>query len=168
MERTLRAARALPDTGLVVAHTPAEAGPELADWLGSDLTFEAQRGGDLGARMRRAIETRLEEGSARVVVIGTDAPDLTPAILQEAFTALGSADVVVGPAADGGYYLIGMRAAHRVLFDGIPWSTDQTLARTLAAARQAALRVHVLEILSDIDTADDWRRWARRQGRMPD
>lgn len=154
---------------LGVAYTPAEAGDEMRAWLGEDLAYEAQRGGDLGARMANAVARRFDEGSTAVLVIGADAPELTRELLDDAFVALARADVVIGPASDGGYYLIGMGKLTPVLFRGIPWSTPETLARTLSAARAAGLRVHVLDILSDIDTADDWRAWLRRSGRaVPD
>ena len=167
-ERTVAAARAARGATLVVAHTPADAGEEMRDWLGDDVQYEAQRGTDLGERMAEAIEGRLSSGADRVVVIGSDAPDLTASILEEAFGSLDSSDVVVGPAADGGYYLIGMRVLHRSLFERIPWSGAETLARTLAACRAAGLRVHLLDILRDVDTAEDWREWARRNGRIAD
>jgi rSAM/selenodomain-associated transferase 1 len=164
-ERTMAAARGLADARVVVSHTPADAGDEVRAWLGDDLRYEPQRGGDLGERMAAAIEARLAAGSARVLVVGSDAPDLTTAILDEAFSSLDAHDVVIGPAADGGYYLIGMKALHPTLFRLIPWSSAETLARTLAATRAAGLRVHLLEILRDVDTVEDWRDWARRNGR---
>jgi rSAM/selenodomain-associated transferase 1 len=164
-ERTLAAARGLRDAQVVVAHTPADAGDEMRAWLGDDLGYEPQRGRDLGQRMAAAIDARLSSGSSRVVVVGSDVPDLTTAILDEAFTSLHASDVVIGPAADGGYYLIGMKALHRSLFERIPWSSAETLARTLAAIRDAGLGVHLLEILRDVDTVVDWRDWARRNAR---
>ena len=167
-ERTMAAARAVRDATLVVAHTPADAGDEMRAWLGEDLHYEGQRGSDLGQRMAMAIDARLSSGADRALVIGSDAPDLTASVLEEAFASLDRADVVVGPAADGGYYLIGMRVLHRSLFERIPWSGPETLARTLAAIRAAGLRVHLLDILRDVDTADDWREWTRRQGRSAD
>ncbi len=168
-ERTVATARRVGDANLTIAFTPADATDEMRAWLGDDLAYEAQRGGDLGARMANAIERRLRGGATHVLVIGTDAPELSRTILADAFSALDRTDVVIGPASDGGYYLIGMRALHRELFVGVPWSTPETLARTLAAARTAGHRVHVLDILSDVDTADDWRAWMRRIGRpVPD
>ncbi|HJU88212.1 MAG TPA: TIGR04282 family arsenosugar biosynthesis glycosyltransferase [Gemmatimonadaceae bacterium] len=167
-ERAAAAARAVRDTQLVVAHTPADAGDEMRAWLGNDFRYEPQRGSDLGQRMAAAIEERLSSGADRVIVIGSDAPDLTTEMIEEAFDALGGADVVVGPAADGGYYLIGMGTLQRSLFERIPWSGPETLARTLAAIRAAGLRLHLLEILRDVDTAEDWRDWARRNGRLAD
>ena len=170
-ERTVaaaRAAREARDVTLVVAHTPADAREEMRAWLGEDLRLEPQRGSDLGERMASAIQARLSSGADRVVVIGSDSPDLTPEMLEEAFGSLDRADVVVGPSADGGYYLIGMRVLHRSLFERIPWSGAETLARTLAAIRTAGLGVHLLDILRDVDTAEDWREWARRSGRLAD
>ncbi len=80
-------------------------------------------------------------------------------MIARAFEELGHADVVFGPALDGGYYLIAMREAHAVLFERIPWSTPHTLGRTITAAKAAGLRVGLLDERADIDTAEDWQRW---------
>ncbi len=129
-----------------------------------------QVGDDLGARMRHSLtELLYASGQARddrfAVAIGSDLPQLEPQRLEEAFQALASgADVVLGPAVDGGYYLIGLRAdALRVpLFEEMAWSTDAVLAQTLARCRAAGLAVVLLPEEEDIDTADALDRFARR------
>ena len=82
-------------------------------------------------------------------------------MLTDAFVTLHTADVVIGPATDGGYYLIGMSRAHDVLFADVPWSSPLTLGVTLDRAQAAGLRVALLQPLSDVDTADDWYAWKR-------
>ena len=118
-----------------------------------------QGAGDLGERLTRVIDDGFGDGATAVVVIGTDCPALTAAMLNDAFAALEHADVVIGPARDGGYYLIGLGAPHAELFADIPWSTPDVLAMTIDAAERGGLRVRLLPPLSDIDTAADWRTW---------
>ncbi len=156
---TLKAARRVRGAELVVCFTPAEHEQAMRVWLGDDLRYEAQTGADLGARMAAAIHARLNEGAERVVVIGTDCPGLQSRTIDGAFEALERVQLVVGPATDGGYYLIGMRTDHAELFTGIPWSSDRTLAATLAAARTLGLTMDLLDIMWDVDTGDDFRRW---------
>ena len=112
--------------------------------------------GDIGDRMGRLFE-RLPPGP--VVIIGTDIPAIEPADIERAFKALGANDAVLGPASDGGYWLIGLRRTPRVLkpFPGVRWSSPDTLADTRANLKGA--RVALLRELDDIDTAEDYRAW---------
>lgn len=144
---------------ITVAYTPAGALSEMRRWLGSSVSLTAQAEGDLGDRMQRAIADAISHGAERVVVIGTDCPDVTAATVEEAFAQLADADIVLGPATDGGYYLIGMSRLHPSVFDSVPWSSPDTLRVTLDRARAARLSVALLQELRDIDTADDWRAW---------
>lgn len=153
----------------VVAHTPADAAPALADWLApvhDALAYLPQHDGDLGARMRAAVEHAVAEGADRVVVIGTDCPDVDAATVAEALAALADADVVLGPALDGGYYLVGVRApadrASAALFAGVPWSAPDTLEVSLARAAAAGLTVAQLAPLRDVDTGEDLAWWQER------
>ena len=104
-------------------------------------------------------EKNAPEHSPSVVIIGTDCPHITPAILQEAFTCLqaphSSCDVVLGPAADGGYYLIGLKQFIPELFCGITWSSDRVLQETLTIAQHLQLKVAQLPVLTDIDRPED-------------
>jgi rSAM/selenodomain-associated transferase 1 len=155
-ERAIGAATGL-SCAVTVAYTPADAGEEMRSWLGDRFDFAPQQGSELGARMTAAIEARLLAGARRVVVIGTDCPTLDAGTLQEALAALETHDVVFGPAADGGYYLVGVRAPQRTIFDRVPWSSEQTLAISLARAADAGLSVALLDEMRDVDTAADWR-----------
>jgi hypothetical protein len=105
--------------------------------------------------MARALNRALGDGVERVVLVGADCPGLRVGILQDAFEALGRADLVFGPAADGGYYLVGTRRRGAPLFEGIDWGTDRVLSQTLERARNAGLSVELVAELRDVDTPQD-------------
>ncbi|TPG72071.1 TIGR04282 family arsenosugar biosynthesis glycosyltransferase [Hymenobacter nivis] len=113
----------------------------------------------LGARMAQAFAEAFAAGAGRVAVIGTDCPGLSAALLRQAFDQLQTHDVVVGPADDGGYYLLGMNRLHPKLFANKAWSTATVLPDTLADAARLGLRVAQLPVLHDIDSAEDLARW---------
>ncbi|HWP99429.1 MAG TPA: TIGR04282 family arsenosugar biosynthesis glycosyltransferase, partial [Vicinamibacterales bacterium] len=123
----------------------------------------AQRGADLGERMAAVFEDAFALGYAAAVVIGSDLPSVPPAALRRAVDLLRGSPrtVVLGPAADGGYYLIGARRAWPELFDGIAWGGTRVLEQTLAAARAAGARVALVEPWYDVDTVADLLRLAR-------
>jgi rSAM/selenodomain-associated transferase 1 len=118
-----------------------------------------QDGQDLGERMAHAFARSFESGMDKVVLIGTDCPTLQSHHLHEAFEALTHSDLVLGPATDGGYYLIGMKCRSDYLFEGITWSTSQVLSETLNVASQNGLTNTLLQELNDIDTQEDWERY---------
>lgn len=120
----------------------------------------AQPEGDLGARMLAAMRAMLRTAHAGVI-IGTDCPDLSPGILAAAFDALKNAEVVLGPAIDGGYYLIGLRRPIPSLFENIEWSTPTVLSCTLERAAALGVSVCLLPMLSDIDEPQDLVVWER-------
>ena len=129
-----------------------------------------QGGGDLGARMARTL-TEIPRGPA--VLVGGDIPELRRAHVERAFRALVPAEVVVGPADDGGFWLVGMRRRPRAprhlaarMFAGVRWSTPHALADLLANLNGHA-RVALTDTLSDIDTGADYARWRRRRGGRP-
>lgn len=134
---------------------------QMRSWLGADHHYRKQVDGDIGCRMQAAILRHLGRGQ-RLLLIGSDCPDLSAAIMKEAFTALSTHDLVLGPAYDGGYYLIGFGAeistliCHK-LFQDIPWSTDAVYTTTKKRAEQHRLRCHTLVRLHDIDTPADLR-----------
>lgn len=144
---------------LSIAYTPADGERAMRAWLGESPALRPQARGDLGARMASAIGEAIEAGATRVVVIGTDCPAVTARVVEEAFTRLDGADLVIGPASDGGYYLIGMSRLHIALFTEVPWSSPRTLPITLERARALQLTVAMLDERRDIDTVDDWRAW---------
>jgi rSAM/selenodomain-associated transferase 1 len=140
-------------------YTPAtqDAARMVSDWLDlSALALHPQEEGSLGHRMDRAIADAFERGATRVCLVGSDIPDLDATHVAEAFRALdGGTDVVLGPCEDGGYYLVGLRAAEPRLFEGVAWSTATVLADTLQRASAAGMRVHLLPELRDVDEVED-------------
>lgn len=119
-----------------------------------------QQGQDLGERMANAFVSSFESGMDKVVLIGTDCPTIQNQELIQAFDALNHSDLVVGPATDGGYYLIGMKCRSAYLFEGIAWSTPRVLSQTLNLASQHCLTTTLLRELDDIDTQEDWQRYS--------
>ncbi len=126
-----------------------------------------QVGGDLGERMKNAFAAHLESGMEKVVLIGTDCPSLEGIHLVQAFEALEHFDLVLGPARDGGYYLIGMKRRADFLFEGITWSSELVLSQTLALAADQGLHSSLLPILEDIDSPEDWERYCSQNRDLP-
>lgn len=109
-----------------------------------------QNGNDLGEKMSHAFREQMEENSA-ICLIGSDCLEINTNIIEQAFSHLKQHELVLGPARDGGYYLIGMKKYHRLLFENITWSTDKVLNQTLQQAQTACLKTALLPELSDID-----------------
>ncbi len=138
-------------------YDPPRAGRAVRAWLG-DLAiaaFHPQRGRGLGERLRAAFDTHFRAGARRVVLVGSDCPELDRADVATALHALRRHDLVLGPAEDGGYYLIGLRAPAPELFQHVAWSTAAVLEQTRRRARQLGLRAATLPARRDIDTLQD-------------
>mgnify|MGYP001328469892 CR=1 FL=1 len=114
-----------------------------------------QVGEDLGRRMHRIFLDLFAKGYEQVIIVGTDVPTLPLSVYQEAFAMLGRSDMVLGPALDGGYYLIGLKQPAEQLFTGVPWSTDQVLAVTQQNAKALGLSVGLTTLWRDVDTITD-------------
>jgi hypothetical protein len=127
-------------------------------WLGNDLAYQPQVEGDLGVKMASAFEGACHRGQAKVVIIGSDCPDLTANLLLSSFQALDRSDLVLGPATDGGYYLIGLRRFIPQIFQGISWSTAAVLTQTVEVAKSLNLAIAYLPTLRDIDRPEDLDR----------
>ena len=127
----------------------------MRDWLGSDWSYQQQAEGDLGERMASAFATSFAAGMTRVVTIGIDCPDLKAPLMEQAFEELRQYDLVLGPAEDGGYYLIGLKRMVKELFEGISWGTSQVRQQTVEIAEQLDLKVALLPLLKDIDRPED-------------
>ncbi|MGL5033382.1 MAG: TIGR04282 family arsenosugar biosynthesis glycosyltransferase [Microcystaceae cyanobacterium] len=141
--------------------------PELMrQWLGAELAYYPQIEGDLGQKMQQAVTHSFEQKANRVVVIGTDCPTLTVAILTEAFNILADYDVVIGPAEDGGYYLIGLSRAIAEPFMNIDWGTERVFAQTVAALTTKNYKIHYLPMLRDIDRPEDYLHWQRAKSQF--
>jgi uncharacterized protein len=151
---TVRTVAVLRGSGapVTVAYTGA-AKDAFAAWLGPDVALVEQAEGDLTARLLACLDP------APVIFFGADTPDLVLHHVEAAIAALADNEVVIGPAEDGGYYLIGMRTALPELLIDMPWSTDQVLPATLARLEALGIVPVLLETLSDCDRPEDLPRW---------
>jgi rSAM/selenodomain-associated transferase 1 len=139
---------------LNVWYDPPGAEEQTRNWLGAH-EYHAQPAGDLGARMEHAFSAHFARGDRPVIAIGADAPGVTADTIAAAEAALREADVVLGPALDGGYYLLGFGGPHPELLADVPWGTADVLGITVARCRAGDLAVRQLEALRDLDTAAD-------------
>jgi rSAM/selenodomain-associated transferase 1 len=132
---------------------------DLKDWLGDHYLYTPQMGENLGQRMKNGFVEAFSMNFKRVVLIGSDIPDLPLEFIEEAFNSLGEKDAVIGPSFDGGYYLIGFRdkTFSPKVFEGIPWSTEKVFEETMKVLEKERLTVHTLKLLRDIDTIEDLR-----------
>ena len=147
----------------VIVFDPPEAGGAVGDWLGVEAaTLMPQSPGDIGVRMERAFDALFQRGARRVVLIGTDVPALAFEDVRGALESLDGHDVTIGPATDGGYYLIALKRPQPELFREMRWSIGDVLARTLDRAAGRDLSVRVLRTIGDVDTVEDLQaEWER-------
>jgi uncharacterized protein len=167
-----------PSTSCCVMYSDVNEGAAVDAWLRpvhSQLSFAPQAQSDsLGDRLFHACSTGLENGHPSVVVVGTDVPSLSPQLITQALSLLASHDIVFGPAADGGYYLVATRSVPPGLFDSIEWSTGQVLEQNIKNAERLGLSVAPtgddgsgggesgLSVLRDIDTIQDLEIWIKQ------
>lgn len=123
------------------------------NWLGGEADYCEQAEGNLGDRLFAAANGN------PVVIFGADTPDLSAELVEQSAAALKDHDVVIGPAEDGGYYLIGMTAPYSFLFEDMPWSSDKLLPETLRRLSAAKKKFKLLDMLSDCDRPEDLKRW---------
>jgi rSAM/selenodomain-associated transferase 1 len=156
-EHTLAEARALAaeDVAIRVHYAPADSGDVVRAWLGTGPLYLPQADGDLGMRMQDAFARAFADGAERVVIVGSDLPEVSASLLRHAFDLLDAHPAVIGPARDGGYYLLGLRKMIGGIFDGIEWSTSTVFQSTLKRLGAAGVDPAALEVLSDVDTVDD-------------
>ncbi len=126
---------------------------EFGQWLGNSLDYVEQGAGDLGKRMARAAD------NAPVILLGSDCPDLQVHHIEQAVEALVRGDIVIGPAEDGGYWLLGLPQSFPFLFSDMQWGTDKVLAETLARLEADNIEPVLLETLADCDRPEDLERW---------
>jgi len=136
----------------------------MAAWLGNGFSYCPQGQGDIGFRMGRAMQDAFEQGFETVLIIGSDIPDITTDIMQNALEMLKQVDLVLGPAGDGGYYLIGVhrntfRHWNPQLFNDISWGTERVLPQTLTIAERLGLNYSLLDTLNDVDRPEDLSVW---------
>lgn len=144
---------------------------EMQQWLGPGYTYTPQGNGGLGRRMEAALHEGFSTGATAVVVIGTDVPGVTAQTIDSAFDSLGHADIVFGPAADGGYYLIGLQRSSAAkalphIFTDIPWGTDRVMALSRERAAGLGLSVSLTPPLDDVDRPEDLSVWEELTGEI--
>ena len=133
----------------------------LKDETWKDFITAYQVEGDLGKKMCNAFDLLFKKGFERVVIIGSDCPGLSSKHINNAFAELNNVDVVIGPAKDGGYYLLGMKKLHSAIFNGKNWSTNSVYKETIKSFGELQLTFSQLEMLTDVDEVQDlpeyWR-----------
>jgi rSAM/selenodomain-associated transferase 1 len=134
-----------------IHYTPGDEGGRMQEWLGPDRQYLPQPDGDLGERLKHAMRGAFSRGADAVLFLGGDCPDVTQDIIIEAQSQLTNRDVVIGPAEDGGYYLLGLKTDQPRLFEGIDWSTDRVFAQTTSRLEELHLTWGTLPRCDDVD-----------------
>ena len=130
--------------------------PEQDEWTSPFFTRRLQTGADLGNRMKKAFSDLLAQGYQQLVIIGSDCFELSASIVEQAFDSLDEHEVVIGPATDGGYYLLGMSKFYPALFDNKSWSTTTVFKDSVSDLLRENIPYKVLAKLTDVDTEEDW------------
>src|SRR5262249_45887110 len=159
LQDTLDAIHGVPDADLFVAFEPADSIGEMRGLVGDAARLFPQRGENLGDRMRHAFDRLFADGYSAVVIIGSDLPSLPQSYLVQAFERVRDrADaLVIGPATDGGYYLIGLRRPCPALFTSVAWGAADVLTTTTSIAEACGLTVSLISPWHDVYTVDDLR-----------
>lgn len=139
-----------------IHHTPDKP-VEMENWLGDAYSYFPQVGANLGERLIHAMETEFSRGVKKLIFLGGDCPYVDRARVEDAFGELEDCDVVLGPATDGGYYLIGLKQNRPGLFRGIPWGSGEVLSSTLKKCVELGLRSSLLAEESDVDDLAGWK-----------
>ncbi|MFP8490098.1 TIGR04282 family arsenosugar biosynthesis glycosyltransferase [Gracilimonas sp. Q87] len=130
---------------------------ELNDiWENDRFTKKLQKGDDLGQRMEYAFKTAFENGAEKAVIIGSDNAEITAKIIEDAFLSLNKKEFVIGPAKDGGYYLLGMNKFYPKVFKKVKWSTEEVFESTIGTIEQLGESIALLKTLNDVDIIEDW------------
>ena len=143
----------------VVCFAPVDGESGVRPFFPAEWRFSCQVGATLGERLQHALASSFGRGVERVAVIGSDCPYLLEDDIEEAWRRLDDHDVVFGPAEDGGYWLVAMKALHSDLFVEIEWGTERVLEQSLARVKELKLKAHLLRRLADVDTERDWRQF---------
>jgi len=155
VEHAVKRLRAIPGVDTFIAYAP----PDAEDYFSRfGINLIPLFAGDLGERMQYAFTKVFAGGYQKAALVGVDIPDLSAAIILKSFELLSDNDIVFGPAKDGGYYLVGMKTLIKEIFENVPWSSVQTLKRSIDQAGKAGYSTAFTEMLSDIDTIEDAKR----------
>ena len=151
--------------GVEVCFSPDDAASEVQHWLDEGWRSSPQGDGDLGQRLQSAFQRAFHAGAKRVAIIGSDCPTVGIEDIRQAWSGLQTHDVVLGPATDGGYWLIGLRQRQPTLFRAVHWSTEDVFAETIQRVQHAGLSVQLLRELADVDTDREWSAFLAEQNR---
>jgi rSAM/selenodomain-associated transferase 1 len=155
LEQTVSKLRDIPGVDTFIAYAPRESEGYFSRF---GVNLIPLPDGDIGARMFHAFREVFGKGYKKAALVGADIPDISDSTILKAIGLLSANDVVFGPAEDGGYYLVGMRRLIKEIFDGVPWSSRQTLKRSVERADLKGFSVALSDTLSDIDTIEDLKR----------
>jgi rSAM/selenodomain-associated transferase 1 len=133
----------------------------VSGWIGREFIVKPQIDGDLGERMSKSFNEVFNEGFSKVLIIGTDVPDINSDLINNAASKLDENDFVIGPSSDGGYYLLGMNSLNTEIFHDLNWSTSFVLKNTLDKINSLKLKTNLLEELIDVDTKKDLNSWMK-------
>lgn len=150
----------------VLFYAPSDRLDRFSIWFPGERLLP-QRGSDIGEIMANTLADLFREGAEKAVITGSDIPLLGTDVIRQAFYALEGTDIVIGPATDGGYYLIGMKSLHEGLFRGIPWGTGTVFRETVSAAAKMHLSWKAVVTLPDVDTKEDLLRSDLGKGSAP-
>jgi hypothetical protein len=164
---TIELAAGVENTALAVAVTPASAVDYFRSITPAGTLLLPVEAADIGGCLEQVLEELLHMGFRKAMAINSDGPSLPRAVLSQALDLLDQADVVFGPAYDGGYYLVGLKQPQPLLFRGIPWSTDLVLSESLAQAAALGLRAAQTRLWYDIDTVAEVHELAEELRRLP-
>lgn len=143
-----------PDFERIIFYSPPGMKARFESWIPGERLLP-QRGRDVGEIMGNALQDLFDWEASKAVITGVDIPDLGRTIISEAFLKLDEADVVLGPAEDGGYYLVGMKAEYPEIFRGISWSTGKVFDETVRTIEKMGLNYSTVKTLSDVDRLED-------------
>lgn len=154
-EDVIRSLKDCSEYSTIIFFAPPGRASDVQNWLGDGQSYMPQSGRNLGERLANAFRTVFDMGARRAVVIGTDCQDITPETITSSLEYLGKKDLVIGPAEDGGYYLLGLSRHAPELFDSIDWSTDNVFRQTVEKTKRLGLSYITLELLKDLDEYSD-------------
>ncbi len=149
------------DTEIFLYFYPQNELKKIKEWVSKDFNYLPQSNGDLGTKMNRSFNEAFAKGMEKVVIVGTDIPDVDSELLKKAFDELERHDVVIGPTYDGGYYLLGLKKPVPSIFRNIEWSTHHVFDQTLKKLRELGLKPKLLNKLHDIDTELELLNWLK-------
>ncbi len=147
-----------------ICFDPPDSQEKLTEWLGDEYDYLPQEGKDLGERMKNCFIQTFSRNFNSVIVIGSDSPDIPENFLLDAFSALGSNDMVIGPCSDGGYYLLGFNSSSFLpeAFENINWSTNRVFRQTIDILNKNGRKTHILPEWKDVDIDSDLKALIRR------